>query len=51
MSNVGLRAQPREDTGLFTAEAVFIAQIVLPYKFLQNDEFSVDTTVNKFSKP
>ncbi len=39
----GLRAQPREDTGLSPAEAVFGAQIVLPNEFLQNDEISVDT--------
>jgi hypothetical protein len=50
MSNVGLRAQPREDTGLSPAEAVFGAQIVLRNEFLQNYEFSVDTIVNKFSK-
>jgi hypothetical protein len=47
---LGLRAQPREDTGLSPAEAVFGAQTVLPNEFLQNDEFSVDTIVNKFSK-
>jgi hypothetical protein len=47
---LGLRAQPREDTGLSLAEAVFGAQIVLPNEFLQNDEFSVDTIVNKFVK-
>ncbi len=45
-----LRAQPREDTGLSPAEAVFGAQIVLPNKFLQNDEFSVDAIVKIFSK-
>jgi hypothetical protein len=50
MSNVGLRAHPREDTGLSLAEAVFVAQIVLPNKFLQNDEFSVDNIVKIFSK-
>jgi hypothetical protein len=47
---LGLRAQPREDTGLSPAEAVFGAQIVLPNEFLQNDEFSVDTIVKKFAK-
>jgi hypothetical protein len=46
----GLRAQPREDTGLSPAVAVFGAQIVLPNEFLQNDEFSVDTIVKKFAK-
>jgi hypothetical protein len=50
MSNIILRAQPREDTGLSPAEAVFCAQIVVPNKFLQNDEFSVDTIVKNFSK-
>ncbi len=44
---LGLRAQPREDTGLSPAEAVFGAQ---PNEFLQNDEFSVDTIVKIFSK-
>ncbi len=47
---LGLRAQPREDTGLSPAEAVFGAQIVLPNEFLQNDELSVDTIVKKFSQ-
>ncbi len=47
---VGLRAQPREDTGLSPAEAVFDAQIVLPNEFLQNDELSVDTIDKNFSK-
>jgi hypothetical protein len=50
MSNVGLRAQLREDTGLSPAAAVFCAKIVLPNEFLQNDEFSVDTIVKKLSK-
>jgi hypothetical protein len=47
---LGLRAQPREDTGLSLAEAVFGAQIVLPNEFLQNNELSVDTIVKNFSK-
>ncbi len=47
---LGLRAQPREDTGVSPAEAVFGAQIVLPNEFLHNDELSVDTIVKKFSK-
>ncbi len=47
---LGLRAQPREDTGLSPAEAVFGPQIVLPNEFLQNDELSVDTVVKNFSK-
>jgi hypothetical protein len=46
---LGLRTQPREYTGLSPAEAVFGAQIVLPCKFLQNDELSVDTIVKKFA--
>ncbi len=44
---LGLRAQPREDTGLSLAEVVFGAQIVLPNEFLLNDELSVDTTVKQ----
>jgi hypothetical protein len=47
---LGLRPQPREDTGLSQAEAVFDAQIVLPNEFLQNDELTVDTIVKIFSK-
>ncbi len=47
---LGLRAQPRGDTGLSPAEAVFGAQIVLPNEFLQNDECSIDTIVKKFAK-
>jgi hypothetical protein len=50
MSNVGLRAQPREDTDLSLALAVFSAQIVLPNEFLLKDEFSVDTIVKIFFK-
>jgi hypothetical protein len=46
---LGLRAQPREDTGLSPAEAVFGAQIVFPNEFFQNDELSVDTIVKKFA--
>jgi hypothetical protein len=34
---LGLCAQPREDTGLSPAEAVFGAPIVLPNEFLQGD--------------
>jgi hypothetical protein len=45
-----LRAQPREDTGLSPAEAVFGAQIVLPNEILQNNELSVDAIVKNFSK-
>jgi hypothetical protein len=45
-----LRAQPRVDTGLSWAGAVFGAQIVLPNEFLQNDELSVETIVKNFSK-
>jgi hypothetical protein len=43
-----LRAQLWEDTGLSPAEAVFGAPVVLPNKFLQKDEFSVDANVKKF---
>ncbi len=45
-----LRAQPRDDTSLSLAEAVFGAQIVLPNEFLQNDELSVDTIAKKISE-
>jgi hypothetical protein len=45
-----LRVQPREDTGLSSAEAVFSAQIVLPNEFLQNDELSVDAIIKEFCK-
>jgi hypothetical protein len=47
---LGLRAQPRKDTGLSPVEAVFGAQIVLPNEFLQHDELSVDTIGKKFAK-
>jgi hypothetical protein len=46
---LGLRAQTRDDSGLFPAEAVFGAQIILPNEFFQNDELSVDTIVKMFS--
>jgi hypothetical protein len=46
---LGLRAQPREDTGLSPAEAVFGAPIVLPNEFLQNEEISVDSIIKNFS--
>ncbi len=45
---LGLRAQPREDTELSPAEAVFGAQIVLPNEFLKNDVLSVDTIVQDY---
>jgi hypothetical protein len=45
---LGLRAQLREDTGLFPAEAVG-APIVLPNEFLQNEEISVDSITKNFS--
>jgi transposase InsO family protein len=47
---LGLRAQPRGDTGLSLAEAVFGTQIVLPNEFLQGDKFSVDEIVKKVKK-
>jgi hypothetical protein len=47
---LGLRAQPREDTGLSPAEAVFGAPIVLPNEFLQNEETPVDAIIKMFSK-
>jgi hypothetical protein len=48
---LGLRAQPREDTDLSPAEAVFGAQIVLPNEFLQNDEFQLTPLSKNFPKP
>jgi hypothetical protein len=47
---LGLRAQRREDTGLSLAEAVYLAPIVLPNEFLQNEEMSVDANIKTFSK-
>jgi hypothetical protein len=47
---LGLRAQPREDTGLSPAEAVFAAPIVLPNEFLKNEEMPVDAIIKNFSK-
>jgi hypothetical protein len=47
---LGLWSQPREDTGLSTAEAVFGAPIVLPNEFLQNEEISVDSIIKNFFK-
>jgi hypothetical protein len=46
---LGLRAQPREDTGFSLAEAVFGAPSVLPKEFLQNKEISVDSIIKNFS--
>jgi hypothetical protein len=45
-----LHAQPREDTGLSPAEAVFCAPVVLPIEFLHNEEISVDSIIKNFSK-
>jgi hypothetical protein len=47
---LGLCAQPREDTGLSPAQAVFCTLIVQPNKFLQGDEFSDDEIVKKLKK-
>jgi hypothetical protein len=47
---LGLRVQPREDYGLSPAEAVFGTPIVLPNKFLQNKEMSVDAIIKNVSK-
>jgi hypothetical protein len=38
---LGLKAQPREDTGLSPAEAVFGAQIVLPNDFCKMTNFQL----------
>jgi hypothetical protein len=48
---LGLRALPREDTGLSPAEAVFGAPIVLPNEFLQNEEISVDSIIKTLDVP
>jgi hypothetical protein len=45
-----LRAQPREDTGLSLADAVFGAPNVLPYEVLKTEELSVDSIIKNFSK-
>jgi transposase InsO family protein len=45
---LGLLVQPREDTGLSPAEAVFGTPIVLPNEFLQNEEMSVDAIIINF---
>ncbi len=45
-----LRSQLREDTGLSTAEADFGTPLVLPNKFLQAEEFSIDQISKNFSK-
>jgi hypothetical protein len=45
---LGLRAQPREDTGLSPAEAVSGAPIVFPNEFLQNEELSADSIIKMF---
>ncbi len=47
---LGLRAQPREDTGLSPAESVYGAPIVLSNGFLQCDEFAVDSIIQNFKK-
>ncbi len=47
---LGLSAQPREDTSLSPAEAVFGALIVLPNEFLTGDEIPVDTISKCFFK-
>jgi hypothetical protein len=47
----GLRAQPREDTGLSPAESVYGAPIVLPNEFLQCDELAVESIIKNFKIP
>jgi hypothetical protein len=46
---LGLRAQPREDNGLSSAESVFGCPLVLPNEFLQNDEIAVENICKKFA--
>jgi hypothetical protein len=47
---LGLPAQPREDTGLSLAEAVFGTPIFLPNEFLHGEEISVDNISKVFFK-
>jgi transposase InsO family protein len=47
---LGLRAQPREGTGLSPAESVFGAPIVLPNEFLQSEELAVESIIKQFQK-
>jgi hypothetical protein len=47
---LGLRAQPREDTGLSVAESAFGDPIFLPNEFLQSDEFAVDSIIKNLKK-
>jgi transposase InsO family protein len=47
---LGLRAQPRGDTGLSLAEAVFGTQIVLPNEFMQGDKFLLMKLSKKLKK-
>ncbi len=47
---LGLRSQPREDSDLSPAEAVYGVPLVLPTEFLQVEEFSGDQISNTFSK-
>jgi hypothetical protein len=46
---LGLCVQPREDAGLYPAEAVFGALIVLHNEFSQNEEISFDYIIKIFS--
>jgi hypothetical protein len=45
---LGLRVQPRENTGLSLAESVFGAPFVLPNEFLQSAELAVESIVKNF---
>jgi hypothetical protein len=47
---LGLRALPKEDTGLSSAEAVLGAPIVLPNEFFKEEEIPVDTIKKSFVK-
>ncbi len=47
---LGLRSQPREETGLSPAEGVSAVPLGLPNEFWQVEEFSVDQIANKFFK-
>jgi hypothetical protein len=45
---LGLPVQPREDTGLSPAEAVFGTPMVLPIEFLHREEISIDNILKLF---
>jgi hypothetical protein len=46
---LGLLSQPREDSDIFPAEAIYGAPVVLPNEFLHVEEFSVDQILKKLA--